>query len=77
MRSIIFQIGLLLFFVSIVVLWLKGADIIIATLKAFIIFVASTFMMTVLVYVFNYLKGEPGEEQRGSTNGGQGAETKA
>ena len=77
MRSVIFQIGLLLFFVSIVILWLKGVDIVIAALKAFIVFVASTLMMSVLVYVFHYLKGESGDNQRNSANEGQSAETKA
>ena len=56
MRAVIFQIGLLLFFVSIVTLWLQGMDIIIALAKSFILFVMSTLMMFLIAYLFVFLK---------------------
>jgi len=65
MRTLIFQIGLLLFFVSIISLWLQGTDIIIAVVKSFILFIASTFLMFLIAYLFIYLKKE------GSGNSGQ------
>ncbi len=67
MRALIFQIGLLLFFVSIISLWLQGIDIIIAVVKSFILFVASTFLMFLIAYLFIHLKKEE------SGNGGQRA----
>ncbi len=56
MRSMIFQIGLLLFFVSIVTLWLQGMDIIVAVVKSFVLFVASTLVMFLMAYLFIYLR---------------------
>ncbi len=72
MRAVIFQIGLLLFFVSIVTLWLQGTDIIVAVVKSFILFVASTMLMFILAYLFIYLKrGEDGTKAdfNGAKNG--------
>ncbi len=67
MRAVIFQIGLLLFFVSIVTFWLQGTDIIVAVVKSFVLFVASTMLMFVLAYLFIYLKqGE--DETRSNFN---------
>jgi len=63
MRAIIFQIGLLLFFVSIVTLWLQGVDIIVAVVKSFVLFVGSTFVMFLMAYLFIYLR-------RGDEGGG-------
>ena len=64
MRAVIFQIGLLLFFVSIVTLWLQGMDIIIALAKSFILLVMSTLMMFLIAYLFVFLKkGEVGKDE--------------
>ncbi len=69
MRAVIFQIGLLLFFVSILTLWLRGMDIIIAVVKSFVLFVASTLVMFLMAYLFIYLK--QGENRVDSSEGGQ------
>ncbi|CUS76504.1 hypothetical protein JGI7_02087 [Candidatus Kryptonium thompsonii] len=70
MRAVIFQIGLLLFFVSIVTLWLQGMDIIIALAKSFILFVMSTLMMFLIAYLFVFLKkGEVGKDEISNSNG--------
>lgn len=63
MRALILQIGLLLFFVSIITLWLQGIDIIIAVAKSFILFVIATGLMSLVMYLFVFLKrGEKKEE---------------
>lgn len=70
MRAVIFQIGLLLFFVSIVTLWLQGMDIVIALAKSFILFVMSTLMMFLIAYLFVFLKkGEVGKDEISNSNG--------
>lgn len=63
MRAIIFQIGLLLFFVSIVTLWLQGMDIIVAVVKSFVLFVASTLVMFLVAYLFIYLRHSEGKKR--------------
>lgn len=63
MRAIIFQIGLLLFFVSIVTLWLQGMDIIVAVVKSFVLFVASTLVMFLVAYLFIYLRYSEGKKR--------------
>ncbi len=68
MRSIIFQIGLLLFFVSIVALWLQGVDIIVAIVKSFVLFVASTLVMFLMAYLFIYLRHSE-DKNEALTNG--------
>lgn len=70
MRAVIFQIGLLLFFVSIVTLWLQGMDIVVALAKSFILFVMSTLMMFLIAYLFVFLrKGEIGKDEISNPNG--------
>lgn len=74
MRAVIFQMGLLFFFTTIIVLWLNGVDIMIATLKATVVFVISTAIMAFLAYMFVYFKeGNSNESNRDE----QKAETKA
>ncbi len=68
MRSIIFQIGLLLFFVSIVALWLQGMDIIVAVVKSFVLFVGVTLVMFLMAYLFIYLRNSE-DKNEVSANG--------
>lgn len=68
MRSVIFQIGLLLFFVSIVALWLQGMDIIVAVVKSFVLFVVATLMMFLMAYLLIYLRNS-GDKNEVSSNG--------
>lgn len=70
MRAVIFQIGLLLFFVSIVTLWLQGMDIVVALAKSFILFVMSTLMMFLIAYLFVFLRRDGvGRDEISNSNG--------
>ncbi|CUU08446.1 hypothetical protein JGI3_01696 [Candidatus Kryptobacter tengchongensis] len=66
MRALIFQIGLLLFFVSIITLWLQGMDIIIAVAKSFVLFVVAVMLMFLFAYLFVFIK--KGEDKNQISN---------
>ncbi|MCX7762091.1 MAG: hypothetical protein N2252_04530 [Candidatus Kryptonium sp.] len=59
----ILQIGLLLFFVSIITLWLQGIDIIIAVARSFVLFVAVTGLLSLVMYLFVFLKKSEKKEE--------------
>ncbi|MCS7228981.1 MAG: hypothetical protein RMJ81_01470 [Candidatus Kryptonium sp.] len=63
MRALILQIGLLLFFVSIITLWLQGIDIIIAVARSFVLFVAVTGLLSLVMYLFVFLKKSEKKEE--------------
>ncbi len=70
MRAVILQIGLLLFFVSIVTLWLQGMDIIVAVAKSFVLFVVSTLIMFLMAYLFVFLRRDKiGKDEISNPNG--------
>jgi len=66
MRALIFQIGLLLFFVSIITLWLQGMNIIIAVAKSFVLFVVAVMLMFLFAYLFVFIK--KGEDKNQISN---------
>ncbi len=70
MRAVILQISLLLFFVSIVTLWLQGMDIIVAVAKSFVLFVVSTLIMFLMAYLFVFLRRDKiGKDEISNPNG--------
>jgi hypothetical protein len=76
MNKIIFQIGLLLFFVSIVLFSMSGGEILDVVMRAFIVFIGATGVMG-LVGFLSLIFSQQARNQRDHHNGPQVSETKA
>jgi hypothetical protein len=76
MNKIIFQIGLLLFFVSIVLFSLSGGEILDVVMRAFIVFIGATGVMG-LVGFLSLIFSQQARNQRDHRNAPQISETKA
>ena len=76
MNKVIFQIGLLLFFVSIVLFSMSGGEILDVVMRAFIVFIGATGVMG-LVGFLSLIFSTQARTQRDHHNGQHITETKA
>jgi hypothetical protein len=75
MNKIIFQIGLLLFFVSIVLFSMSGGEILDIVMRAFIVFIGSTGVMGLVGFI-SLIFSQQSRSPRDRRSGPQISETK-
>jgi hypothetical protein len=69
MNKIIFQIGLLLFFVSIVLFSMSGGEILDVVMRAFIVFIGATGVMGLVGFLsLIFMQPKPQRDSRGATH---------
>lgn len=77
MNKIIFQIGLLLFFVSIVLFSMSGGEILDVVMRAFIVFIGATGVMGLVGFVTLIFTTQSKSQREPHTSGAHVSESKA